>query len=313
MKPLYIVEPGFVGRDQNSILFENEIVKRRYPIKGINSIFFLCEVTINSKSLGLFAKDEIPLHFFGYFGAYKGTFWPEKNRDGKLLLAQCESFKKRLKFAKEMVKGSIHNMRKVLLKYKIRDYPEKLEEYKLNFPDENINSILSHEATAKKIYYKAIKFIVKDKDFKFIKRSYHPPEDRINALMSFLNALLYGTVLAEIYKTRLDPLISYLHEPSQRFSLQYDIADIFKPIICDRLLFTLINKKIVRVDDFEGLRLKKDSIKKVVKAYEDKLDETVRFNDYEVFSYRFIIRKECFKIINDIEKGEEYQSFKMWW
>ena len=312
MKPLYIVEPGFVGRDQNSILFENDIVKRRYPVKDTDSVFFLSEVTINTKSLSLFSKDEIPLHFFSFSGNYKGTFWPEKNRDGKLLLAQCKSFEKRECFAREFVFGSIHNMRKILLKYKIRDFPEKLEEYKHNIPKE-IKSILAHEALARKIYYKGLRHIIKEKEFKFVKRSYNPPEDRVNALMSFLNVLLYGSILSEVYKTRLDPLISYLHEPCQRFSLQYDIADIFKPIIVDRLLFSLINKRIVKEDDFEGLRLKKDSLKKVIKSFEERLNETVRFSEYEVFSYRFIIRKECLKIINDIEKGNKYKSFKMWW
>lgn len=312
MKPLYIVEPGFVGRDQNSILFENDIVKRRYPVKDTDSVFFLSEVTINTKALSLFSKDEIPLHFFGYSGNYKGTYWPEKNRDGKLLLLQCESFQRRELFAKEIVLGSIHNMRKILLKYKVWDFPDKLEEHKHNIP-RGIKNILSHEASAKKTYYKGLKHIIKEKDFKFFKRSYNPPQDKVNALMSFLNVLLYGTVLSEIYKTRLDPLISYLHEPCQRFSLQYDIADVFKPLIVDRLLFSLINKKVIKESDFEGLRLKKDSLKKVLAAYENKINETVRFSDYDVFSYKYVIRKECFKIVNDLEKNESYESFRMWW
>ena len=55
---------------------------------------------------------------------------------------------------------------------------------------------------------------------------------------------MYTRVLSEIYKTQLNPTISYLHEPSERrFSLCLDIAEIFKPIIADRLIFSMLNKK----------------------------------------------------------------------
>jgi CRISP-associated protein Cas1 len=312
MQPLYIIEPGFIGRSQNSIIFENDVTNRRYPVKDVDSVYFLNEVSINSKSLGLFSRDEIPLHFFGYYGKYLGTFWPKKDKDGKFLIDQYKSFKNRIFFAREFVHGSIHNMRKVLLKSKIRDYPERLEKIMLELPDE-IPNILSKEALAKKLYYKCFRFIIKNKDFVFTTRSYHPPKDKINALISFINALLYSTTLTEIYKTKLDPVISYLHEPCNRMSLQYDIADIFKPLIVDRMIFSLVNKRIITCDDFDGIRLKKDSIKKIVSHYDNRLKKTVRFSDYDVFSYKFIIRKECYKIINHIEGKQDYKSFKMWW
>ncbi|MDL0298323.1 CRISPR-associated endonuclease Cas1, partial [Clostridioides difficile] len=71
-----------------------------------------------------------------------------------------------------------------------------------------------------------------------------PPKDPVNALMSFGNSIMYTNVLSEIYKTQLDPTISFLHEPStKRFSLSLDIAEIFKPIIIDTIIFSLINNK----------------------------------------------------------------------
>ena len=62
-------------------------------------------------------------------------------------------------------------------------------------------------------------------------RSKRPPQNRLNALISFLNSLCYVTTLAQIYKTHLDPRIGFLHETNfRRFSLNLDIAEIFKPI-----------------------------------------------------------------------------------
>ena len=64
----------------------------------------------------------------------------------------------------------------------------------------------------------------------------------IRTLVSYVNTLVYTKVLSAIYNTQLNPTVSYLHEPgSRRFSLSLDIAEIFKPIIGDRLIFSLLN------------------------------------------------------------------------
>lgn len=80
--------------------------------------------------------------------------------------------------------------------------------------------------------------------YKFWEKSKNPPDNMINTLISYVNTLVYTKVLSAIYNTQLNPTVSYLHEPgSRRFSLSLDIAEIFKPIIGDRLIFSLLNKK----------------------------------------------------------------------
>lgn len=70
-------------------------------------------------------------------------------------------------------------------------------------------------------------------------------------MISFGNSLLYSTALSEIYNTQLNPTISYLHEPGERrFSLSLDITELFKPLIVDRLIFYLVNKRIIQKSDF---------------------------------------------------------------
>ena len=79
----------------------------------------------------------------------------------------------------------------------------------------------------------------------------HPPDNMINSLISFVNTLIYTKVLSEIYHTQLNPTISYLHEPGvRRFSLSLDIAEVFKPLIGDRLIFSLLNRKQITEDSF---------------------------------------------------------------
>ena len=106
------------------------------------------------------------------------------------------------------------------------------------------------EGNIRRRYYAAWNVIV-NQEIKFEKRVMHPPDNMINSLISFVNTLIYTKVLSEIYHTQLNPTISYLHEPGvRRFSLSLDIAEVFKPLIGDRLIFSLLNRKQITEEIF---------------------------------------------------------------
>ena len=98
----------------------------------------------------------------------------------------------------------------------------------------------------------------------------------IRTLISYVNTLVYTKVLSAIYNTQLNPTVSYLHEPgSRRFSLSLDIAEIFKPIIGDRLIFSLLNKKQITeksfTKDLNYLHLTKEASRTIVAELDKKL------------------------------------------
>ena len=123
-----------------------------------------------------------------------------------------------------------------------------------------------------------------NQEINFNKRVMHPPDNMINSLISFVNSLIYAKTLSEVYHTQLNPTISYLHEPgARRFSLCLDISEIFKPLIGDRLIFSLLNKRQITEDSFTKelnfLHLKQDASKLIekdcvqqscIKAWEEK-------------------------------------------
>ena len=79
-----------------------------------------------------------------------------------------------------------------------------------------------------------------NEDFILNKRVKRPPDNPINALISFGNTLLYTKTISAIYRTHLDQRISFLHEPSEgRFSLSLDISEVFKPVIVYKTIFDL--------------------------------------------------------------------------
>ncbi|MDQ0149376.1 CRISPR-associated endonuclease Cas1 [Eubacterium multiforme] len=130
---------------------------------------------------------------------------------------------------------------------------------------------------------------------------------------------MYTTVLGEIYKTQLDPTISYLHEPStKRFSLSLDIAEIFKPLMVDPIIFKLINKNMITLKDFiikdELCYLNDMGKKKFIREYENKLMTTIKHRTLNrKVSYRTLIKLECYKLIKYFIENEEYKGLKAWW
>ena len=130
--------------------------------------------------------------------------------------------------------------------------------------------------------------------------------------------MMYTTNL-QIYYTHLDPRIGYLHATNfRRYTLNLDVAEIFKPIIVDRVIFTVINKNIITSDDFEtlseGIMLKEKGREIFVQHFEDKLNSTISLrNTGENISYKDLIKIE----LNNLEKyliyGEKYNTFTARW
>ena len=107
------------------------------------------------------------------------------------------------------------------------------------------------EGRARAAYYQAFEKILKRDDLEFQKRVRRPPDNMVNAMISYTNGLVYSSCLTQIYRSQLNPTISFLHEPGfRRFSLALDLAEVFKPILADRILFRLFNNRQLSEKNF---------------------------------------------------------------
>lgn len=126
-------------------------------------------------------------------------------------------------------------------------------------------------------------------------------------------------ILSEIYKTHLDPRIGYLHATNfRRFTLNLDIAEIFKPIIVDRLIFTLVGKKMLTKRDFEkdmgGISLKEKGRKLFVQEFDKRLKSTIAHRGLgRNVSYQRLIRLEAYKLQKHFMQEEKYEPFISRW
>ena len=322
-KPLYLTTEGILKREGNTIYFVNKEMKRALPVENIVEVNCLAHITVRSGAAYYLMNLGVPVHFFNKYGFYVGSIYPrEKLNSGLVIVKQVEHYlnkEKRMYIAGEMVKGIKENILKNLKYYKKRKkdvelFIEKIENVKVEGND--IVDIMNREAQIWSYYYKSFNSFLRG--FEMKRRVYHPPEDELNALISFGNSLLYTATLSEIYNTYLHPSVSYLHEPSERrFSLALDIADIFKPVIVERVIFTLVNNNIIKKSDFDkemGYYLKDSARKKFLEVYDEKMRTTIMHKQLKrKVSYRRLIRLEAYKLVKHILGDKKYKSFRMWW
>ncbi len=331
----YIFRSGRLRRRQNTLYLEqegenDEIQRKPIPIEDVRDIFVFGELDMNTKVLNFLAQNEVVVHLFNYYGFYTGSFYPrEGNVSGHLLVRQVEHYldpQKRLTIAREFVSGALYHIRRNLAYYQNRG--KKLNEALAIVEDElsmldkrtDISALMSSEGRVREAYYAAFNEIL-DLETSFEKRVRRPPDNMVNALLSFGNSLLYAAVLSELYVTQLNPTVSYLHEPSQRrFSLALDIAEIFKPLIVDKVIFRMLNRGMMSEEDFasvgesKGIYLKEDARKKFVREFEETMQTTVQHRKLKrSVSYRQLIRLEGYKLIRHLLGIEPYQALRAWW
>lgn len=279
----YVYNNGDLKRKDNTLRFTSyDGEKRDIPIERISDIYVMSEMSFNTTFLSYISQYGIPIHFFNYYNFYTGSFYPkESNLAGQLLVNQVQhytEYDKRLLIAKKFIQAAADNIYRNLRYYNgrdknVSDYMKDIDSLRTGLVGvKSIQELMGIEGNIRKKYYAAWSVII-NQEIEFDKRVMHPPDNMINSLISFVNSLVYTRTLSEIYHTQLNPTISYLHEPGiRRYSLCLDISEVFKPLIGDRLIFSLLNRKQITEKSFTKelnyLHLKKDASKLIVSEFE---------------------------------------------
>jgi CRISPR-associated protein Cas1 len=302
--------------------------KRVIPVEDVDAIWSFQELDLNARVLNFLAQKKIPVHFFNYYGFYTGSFYPrEYLQAGFLLVKQVRHYSsnlKRLRISRELIGAALHN---ILRNLRYRDSrgidllaeTEAVQTEVLRLESvKTINELMACEGRARAGYYQAFEKIIK-RDVEFKKRVRRPPDNMVNALISFTNGLVYSSVLTQIYRSQLDPTISFLHEPGfRRFSLALDLAEVFKPILADRLVFRLFNNGQLSekhfAQDLNCCYLKESGRKTVLREWDARLNTTIEHRRLKrKVSYERLIRLECYKLVKHLTDVEEYKGFRAWW
>lgn len=333
-KTYYLFNPGRLSRKDQTLKFtpvdeDGHEGKPRYlPVEGVEDLYVFGSLDANAALYNFLGKQDVAVHFFDYYENYSGSFMPKDQLlAGKMIIAQVTYFKskqKRMQIARRFIEGASFNLLRNLKYYnsrgkELQPFIEVIEEFKTNIDKAvDVDELMGIEGNIRNTYYDAFDTIVSE-DFKMEGRSKRPPKNELNALISFGNMMCYSQCLRAIHQTQLNPTISYLHTPGERrYSLALDLAEIFKPLLVDRTIFKLLNKREIQLKDFESnmshIALKDSGRKKFVKAFEERLAETFMHRTLnKKVSYKHLIKLECYKLSKHVLGMEDYKPFKIWW
>lgn len=326
---LYIYNPGKLSRKDNTLQFVTDNGdKRDLPVERVRDIYVMSEMQFNTSLINLLSKNGIAVHFFNYYNFYTGSFYPrEQLLSGNLLIHQTTHYtdpEKRMIIARKFVQGAASNIYRNLRYYNgrgkdVKEVMDDIDVYRINIDKaKTIQELMGYEGNIRKRYYDAWPVII-NQEIEFEKRVMHPPDNMMNSLISYVNSMIYTKVLTEMYQTQINPTISYLHEPGERrFSLSLDVAEIFKPLIGDRLIFSLLNKNQITeksfTKDLNFLHLEKNASQLIASELEKKMNTTIKHKDLgREVSYRYLMRLEVYKLIKHILGEKDYEPFEMWW
>lgn len=345
---LFILSSSIIKKNRNTILLERIIEdkedweferaeyfldkeflipagdKKYMPIENIESVISAGSCRFNSRFLYFLSRYRIPLHVINLHGKYIGAFYPAgKFNSSPTLLKQIDSvtdINKKLTVAKSIAFAAAQNSIKILRYYNKRrgklheeiDYIEQIE--KLIAGASSVEELLGIEGIIKRIYYSAWnKIFVYPVEFN--KRIKRPAPDFVNALISYGNAILYSFLANLIYLSKLYPEVGYIHAPGEnKFSLVYDLADIYKPVIVDRAIFKLVNKNVIAEKDFtlqNNSCIINNEAKKIFTAELEKrfFDKKSLPGSANKLSLRSIVKKDLFKLVNFISGNCEKLKF----
>ena len=323
----HIINSGILTRKDFTMLFENDEGKYYLPIETISSLNVYSDITFSSGFFDFISQRGVSVIFVNSKGERIGSFIPTSPRGSyKTELLQVEyrvNEAKQLPIAKKYQNANIFNLRAILRYYERRDGAEEISNTIGLLTDtlvktneaKDINALLMLEAQARQKYYHCFNYIINNDDFVFTTRSKRPPKDAINAMISFGNTILYQRFAALIYQSSLDIRFGILHNSYYRNeSLNLDLADLFKPVLVDRTIFTLINKKMITIDDFQevdnnGVYLNKRGKRVFIKELEQKLHQVVKINQVPK-TYEQLMKDEVRNVENFYRKGEPYKPYK---
>lgn len=270
LNTLFVTTPGaYLSREGETVLVSVEKeVRLKVPIHTLGSIVCFGQVMCSPPLMGLCGERNIIISFHSEYGRFLGRVHGPVS--GNVLLRRvqyrcADDEKVSAAVARAVVIGKVANCRTVLQRA-CRDHSGTCDTVAIAVAanilarhlgdlqaDKPLDAVRGIEGDAARTYFGVFdQLIVAQKDaFSFRERSRRPPLDPVNALLSFLYALLANDVTSALESVGLDPAVGYLHRDRPgRPGLALDLMEEFRPVLADRIALTLINLQQVRGSGF---------------------------------------------------------------
>lgn len=306
--PLYVQEQGSMLGKKGDVLEVRSDGKTQASCRlmEVSQVSLFGNVSITPGALHELCTRGIPVSHFSYGSWFYGITYGMSHKNvelRRLQFAAAADPERSLTIARRMVEGKLRNCRTLLR----RNHPDEsvaaldeLERLVRACPEvKDLESLRGMEGAGGKAYFEEFGRLLKpdpeagDVVFDFAQRNRRPPKDPVNALLSFLYALLTKDATVTLLSVGFDPYLGFLHVPRYgRPSLALDFMEEFRPLLADSVVLTLVNGREIRDSHFVAragaVALNAEGRKKVLEAHERRLDSEVR---HPIFGYTVSYRR----------------------
>jgi CRISPR-associated protein Cas1 len=320
MDTLFVARDAVLEREDGTLVVRVAgSPRRRFPVHALRHVVVAGEARLTTAVLTLIGRSDIRLTILDHYGNAAGAFEPIGSpASGTVRLAQAKHALDpvlRLALAKRIVRGTMRNLR-ANLSYRtyrgnvaLRPVIAAIGELERKTEDaESIQALMGLEGSARAWYFEAWPLI--DLRLSFGNRVRRPPNNPINCLLSWFNGLCYAAMRHAIAQTHLDGCISFLHAPTEaRHSLALDLAEPFKPVLTDTLIFEAVLRDRMEdawfIQEDGACRLSETGRLRTLEMWTAKVEST----GTEDRSVRQLMRSEALGIERHVLGMGDYKPF----
>jgi CRISPR-associated protein Cas1 len=263
LSTLFVTTPGTsLHLDGDAVRAHHPDVpgRRLIPLLRIDHVVAWNGVDVSNDLIHRCAADGRSITWLTRNGRFLARSSGPQHGSAHLRLAQYRAYDKperRLAIAASCVAGKLHNYRQLLLRAardatgsrqtELRQVAARHADALDSLAEVNdLGRLLGIEGNAARDYFQALDLLAPGVA---AGRTRRPPMDPVNCLLSFGYGMLRVAVHGALEQVGLDPFLGFLHglRPGKP-ALALDLMEEFRPLLVDRLVLTLVNRRQLTSD-----------------------------------------------------------------
>lgn len=330
MTTLYVKESGSCVRRVGGrlVVEKGSETLATVRLRELERLVLIGNVELSGPAMAVLLESGIETVLLSYSGKFRGRLTPADNKNVFLRQKQFERYADRefrVSISKRILAAKVHNGRSLLQRhywnYKLPELVEPIELMEAGgkrvLEQSSMETLLGMEGNCARIYFGAFGQMVRS-EFAFTTRSRRPPRDPVNALLSFGYSLLCTQLTGVVASVGLDPHVGVLHELDYgRPSLALDIEEEFRQPVVDRLVLSVINRRIIQREDFEdrgeaGVFLQENARYRFLECYHRALEtEFTPVGGERSSTFLELLHEQARRMRRAIESDEEYEAYRV--
>jgi len=330
MSVLYVTEQGAcIAKRGERVVVEKEGKElAELHCETLDTVLIFGNVQITTQAVRQMLKHGIEMALLTMSGELLGHLTPATPKNVFLRIAQVKAVEDErfvVTTAKSIVEAKISNGL-VLLQEFLRNHPEadladvigSLRRSVESVPSaESRESLVGVEGNAGAVYWSGFAKMCSG-DFAFAKRVKRPPTDPVNSLLSFGYSLVFARLQGLLDGVGLDPYIGCFHDLHYgRASLAADLLEEFRAPLVDRFTLTLVNKRVMKPDDFEaheesgGIRMTREGMKGYLGKFEEYLGKKLAGSDDPALDFLGLFKRQVERMAKAVADRGPYCPFRV--